>query len=102
MALTDLIDATIKWAEDRNILEGSTSAKQLEKTASEFTELCIAIGANDEEGIRDGIGDVLVTLVIVAEQQGMTFEECLGHAYNEIKDRKGRMINGKFVKESDL
>lgn len=25
--------------------------------------------------------------------------ECLNHAYNEIKDRKGKMINGTFVKE---
>ena len=28
--------------------------------------------------------------------------ECLGIAYEEIKNRKGKMINGTFVKEEDL
>ena len=33
---------------------------------------------------------------------GYNFEECFELAYNEIKDRKGRWIDGTFVKEEDL
>ena len=33
---------------------------------------------------------------------GYDFEECFELAYNEIKDRKGRWIDGTFVKEEDL
>ena len=49
--------------------------------------------------VIDGIGDVLVTLIIVAEQLGLTLTECLAVAYLEIKDRKGRLVNGTFIKE---
>ena len=43
-----------------------------------------------------------VTLICIAEQLGLKFNDCLDYAYNEIKDRKGKLINGTFVKESDL
>lgn len=49
-----------------------------------------------------GLGDVIVTLVCVAEQLGLNIEECCLAAYDEIKDRKGKMIDGVFVKEADL
>jgi len=52
--------------------------------------------------IKDGIGDVVVTLVIIAAQLEISFEECVALAYDEIKDRKGKMINGVFVKEGDV
>ena len=87
------------WAEARNIVKGSTADKQLEKTATEMIELAIAIGAKDKSKQIDGIGDVLVTLIIVAEQLGLTLTECLAVAYMEIKDRKGRLVNGTFIKE---
>lgn len=35
-------------------------------------------------------------------EYNISFMDCVGLAYNEIKDRKGKMINGKFVKEADL
>jgi len=34
-------------------------------------------------------------------ENGYTPEECLRHAYNEIKDRKGKFVNGSFIKEAD-
>lgn len=119
--MRQLIDNVIQWANDRNIIEGSRPAKQLEKTAAELVELCVAVGRDEmltELGLAkdssskqleacstdcaDGIGDVLVTLIIVAEQLGLDIEDCLSMAYAEIKDRKGIMRGGKFVKESDL
>lgn len=54
------------------------------------------------DALKDGIGDTVVTLIILAQQQGWTLEECLQYAYDEIKNRKGKTINGTFVKDSDL
>lgn len=50
----------------------------------------------------DGIDNTVVTLICIAERLGLKFNDCLDYAYNEIKDRKGKLINGTFVKESDL
>ena len=38
----------------------------------------------------DGLGDTLVTLIILAAQYGLELEDCLEYAYNEIKDRTGK------------
>ena len=57
---------------------------------------------NNENDLRDGIGDVVVTLIILAMQNNMDLYECLNQAYSEIKNRQGEMVNGVFVKEADL
>lgn len=46
--------------------------------------------------------DIVNRLSVIAERYDMELEECLQSAYNEIKDRRGKMVNGVFVKESDL
>ena len=169
--LQQLIKNIKQWAEDRNLIEGSTPQKQFIKLMEEFGELCAGIARNDQEKIKDSIGDCSVVVIILTEQLKannlgfitaykatdfptenneiiclrasgvlgnaanllmymkfseskyrlaetlfrfiyyiskialnfeLNFESCLISAYNEIKDRKGRMINGVFVKESDL
>ena len=100
--LYNLIGKTIEWGYDRNLIEGSDPKSQCLKTMSELGELADAINKDDMPEIIDGIGDVMVTLILICEQYNMDLEYCLDKAYNEIKDRKGRMINGTFVKESDL
>ncbi len=112
--MNDLITKVVAWANERNIIQGSSATKQLEKTAAEVIELAIEIGKEEvyteyRELTSDQmtktaseLGDVAVTLIIVAEQLGFTLEDCLAIAYNKIKDRKGVMRNGQFVKESDL
>ena len=92
----------VKWAEDRNLVGGSTPAAQMLKLFEEAGETAGAIAKNRKEAIKDGIGDQLVVLTILAAQCGYTIEECLDAAWLEIKDRKGKMINGIFVKQSDL
>ena len=57
---------------------------------------------SNREGIVDGIGDAFVVLVILSLQLDLDIANCVQTAYNEIKDRKGKMINGVFVKESDF
>ena len=92
--------AVVAWAADRGILEHSTPAAQLMKTMSELGELADATVKGDTAGVVDGIGDVLVTLILYAELQNLDIVECLQSAYGEIKDRKGRMVEGGvFVKE---
>ena len=51
--------------------------------------------------IRDDIGDCIVVLINIAERNNLTLTECLEKAYDDIKDRKGRMVDGIFVKEGD-
>lgn len=109
-----LVNKVVKWAEDRNLLEGSSPDRQIYKTMEEVTELAVAIGAwshemnydadgRDTDGItleiKDAIGDVTVTLIIIAKQLGLDFEDCLAAVWEEIKDRRGKMVNGVFVKD---
>ena len=90
----------IQWAEARRILPNSTSQTQLLKTMSELGELADAIIKRDKPGIIDGLGDVLVTLIIVAAREDLDLVTCLKSAYDKIKDRTGTMMpNGVFIKD---
>lgn len=93
------IKDVVKWAEDRNLLNGSTRKDQMVKLVEEIGELASGIVKCREEVVLDSIGDALVVLIIIAEQSGTSIEECLGLAWNEIKDRKGKMVDGIFIKE---
>jgi NTP pyrophosphatase (non-canonical NTP hydrolase) len=96
----DLINKVESWARDRQIIPNSTPQAQLMKTVSELGELADATLKSDREGIVDGVGDVLVTLIIYAALQGVSIEDCLASAYGEIKDRRGTLTpDGIFVKE---
>lgn len=52
--------------------------------------------------MRDDLGDVMVVLINIMEREGLTMSECLAVAWDDIKGRKGQMIDNIFVKESDL
>ena len=88
-----------QWAEEKGILEKATPLKQALKTQEEVLELLNAIVDNDKMEIEDAIGDILVTLIILAEMKEVTLEECLNGAYDVIRKRTGKMINGQFVKD---
>jgi NTP pyrophosphatase (non-canonical NTP hydrolase) len=95
-------DLIRQWAHDRNLIEGTDAKTQCLKTMEELGELARAINKNRIDDIRDGIGDVIVTLVIIAEQyEGLSVESAIEAAYDEIKDRKGIVKNGVFIKEGD-
>ena len=161
--MKNLIENIEQWAEDRNLIKGSTPLMQSMKLLSEFGELTDAIGKRNIGDVKDGIGDVFVVMTIMCKQTGnsiiidngytlplttivenkaldlgknilefsnlstakeiksllhhivvsesvdnmraianafeLTLEQCVAHAYNEIKDRKGYMSNGIFIKE---
>lgn len=98
--MTNNFDLIRQWAADRNLIKGSNPEAQMEKLYEEVDETHRAIAINDTAEIKDGIGDCVVVLTIMAAQCGMNIEDCIIAAYNEIKDRKGKMVNGIFVKET--
>jgi NTP pyrophosphatase (non-canonical NTP hydrolase) len=101
MNYQDLEIAVVDWALARKIVPNSTPMAQLMKTVSELGELADATLKGDEAGIRDGVGDVMVTLIIYCWLRGLTPTECLAAAYETIKDRRGTLMpNGVFVKDA--
>lgn len=94
------ISKITQWHYDRNLIDGSTNLAQFAKLASEMGELADNIAKGRD--LKDDIGDMIVVLINIAEREGISIQECLEQAWSDIKDRKGRMINGVFVKESDL
>jgi hypothetical protein len=159
--LHKLITNVQQWSIDRG-LDKADSEKQLLKLYEEFGELASGLAKGNKEVVKDSIGDVVVVLIILAQQQGLEkisdfniicnhlqpsdlmpqasetiglislrvrrtkdeieepivrlisylrtivkyenlkFEDCLSQAWNEIKDRKGKLIDGVWVKEEDL
>ena len=126
MNINELFYKILSWANDRNIIKGSTAQQQFPKLLEEVIELYATLHPNksrqqiiggiglviddlDIKGkikqapsgkvITDDVGDCMVVLAIMARQEGLTVTNCLEHAYNDIKNRKGTLINGVFVKE---
>ena len=117
--IEELIESVRQWGRDKGITGPNgkgTLLGQLSKTQEELTETRDAAVAHsysfngkmtNKKGevvftfdeLKDGIGDTTVTLILAAEIAGLTIEDCLATAYAEIANRKGKMINGQFVKE---
>jgi NTP pyrophosphatase (non-canonical NTP hydrolase) len=89
----------LDWAEKRNLLNPENQQAQMCKVVEEVGELAGAMLKKDNAGIRDAIGDVLVTICILAEQLDIDELQCFEEAYNVIKERKGKTIDGSFVKD---
>lgn len=167
--MKELIKNIEQWAEDRNLIAGSTSKKQFIKLMEEFGELCSGVSKNNVDVVKDSIGDCFVVMVVLSKQRGqnevlvaeelihephscdgkiedslldtlrcfgylsttldylndsdksgllfefcitgllevadyfeLDFKDCVQSAWEEIKDRKGKMIDGVFVKEEDI
>ena len=96
-----LVKQVEQWSIDKDLHNGNPDRQAL-KFYEEAGEVGAALSRNKLDDLKDGIGDTVVTLIILAQQHGMTLEECLQYAYDEIKGRKGKTINGTFIKESDL
>jgi len=93
-----LIENVVGWAADKDILKKENAPKQMLKVLEEVGETAGALLKSKDDEIKDGIGDAFVTLIILAKQLGLTPNECLEAAWNEIKDRTGKTVNGVFVK----
>ncbi len=90
------------WADDRNLVKGAKPQAQLIKLMEEVGELGHGMCRGRKDKVIDGIGDVIVVLTILAAQHNILIEYCIESAWEEIKDRKGKMVDGVFVKNDDL
>lgn len=118
-----------KWHHDRNLVEGATDNAQFVKLVEEVIELYMCINPGhtpleakvtmeniihdlwkrgrikteiDTSNLPDAVGDINVVLTNYSERHEFTMGQALYRAWQDIKDRKGRMIDGQFVKEQDL
>ena len=97
--LDTLISKVVLSHRDRNLIDGSSDKDQVLKLAQELGELSDSV-CKDKD-IKDDIGDMLVVMLNIVERHGLSLSECLETAYDDIKDRKGKMVDGVFVKEGD-
>ncbi len=91
-------DLIRRWAKERGLYDGGDTKTQFCKLMEEGGELGRAILKNDAHEFVDAIGDMVVVLTNLAHLGGTTIEQCIDAAYAEIKTRKGKMLNGTFVK----
>ena len=96
----ELFNCIRQWADERGIYDKGDPKTQYIKLMEEAGEVGRAILKQDTNEIIDGIGDMVVVLTNLAELIGVPIEECIQQAYNEISKRKGKMINGTFVKNN--
>lgn len=98
MKLKNEFEPIREWAKDKGIYEKGDPKTQYIKLQEEAGELAKAILNNDEPEIIDALGDCVVVLVNLAKLCNYNLEDCINEAYNVIAKRKGKMINGTFVK----
>lgn len=103
---SELITKVNEWADDRNLKQADPKIQWMRITeeVGEIRDVLLKPTkfTEPQAALKDAIGDTLVTIIVLAHQLDLDVTECLSIAYDEIKNRKGRMINGTFVKEEDL
>jgi len=103
---TDLIAKINEWADERNLKQADPKIQWMRVTeeVGEIRDVLLKPTkfTDPQMALKDAIGDTLVTIIVLAHQLDLDVTECLNIAYEEIKNRKGKMINGTFVKEDDL
>ena len=87
------------WAQTRGLYDKGNSHTQYVKLQEEAGELAKALLENDKAEVIDAIGDMVVVLTNLAHLEGVHIETCIAEAYKVISNRKGKMINGTFVKD---
>ena len=92
-------DLIREWAHERGLYDKGDVKTQTLKLLEEAGEICRAVLKNDKAEIIDGIGDCVVVLTNLAELLDVKIEDCIQAAYDEIKNRTGKMSNGTFKKD---
>jgi len=96
----ELQEKVLTWAMDKDILDRGNHPKQLMKVFEELGELSGAILKRNRIEEEDAFGDLMVTVIILAFQRDIDLMEELNNAYNTIKDRVGKTVDGTFIKEN--
>lgn len=104
--MNNLINKINQWADDRDLKQADPKIQWMRITeeVGEIRDVLLKPTkfTQPKAALKGAIGDTLVTIIVLAHQLDLDVTECLGLAYEEIKNRKGKMINGTFIKESDL
>lgn len=95
----NVYDLIRQWADIRGIYKNGDTKTQFAKLMEESGELARAILKDDKPEFIDAIGDMMVVLTNLAALEGLKVEDCVTSAYDVIKSRQGKMVNGTFVKE---
>lgn len=116
----NLRNKVLDWGKSKDLLHEENAEKQFMKFVEEVFEFksemdyLTRIGQSSEEVYSDyeqieaqenmklEMGDVFVTLIILCDQLDIYPVDCLARAYEKIKDRTGKTINGVFIKKEDL
>ena len=88
------------WAEEKGIFANSTWDKQFVKLEEETLEAMTAMMGGDLAQIKDELGDCVVVLTVLAAMHGLNIEDCVAGALTKISKRKGKMVDGQFVKDA--
>jgi NTP pyrophosphatase (non-canonical NTP hydrolase) len=99
MEKNEITKIVLEWANDRNLCHKENALKQFGKLLEETNELYNSMISKNEIEIKDALGDIGIVMIILSNQLGYDFFECIELAYNVIKERKGKTINGIFVKD---
>ena len=97
--MKNIKEKVLEWGEARNLLHNENALKQYSKLQEESNELLLSILNKDPYEQLDAIGDCAIVLIILANQLGHDFDKCLESAYDEIKNRTGKTVNGNFIKD---
>jgi len=89
----------LEWAEPKGLLNPQLAPQQFMKLSEEVGELANAILKGNKIEQIDALGDIKIVITILAEQLGFDIDECEEIAYQEIKNRTGKTINGTFIKD---
>ena len=92
-------DLIRQWARSRGLYDKGDPKTQTLKLIEEAGEICRAVLKDNKKEVIDGIGDCVVVLTNLAELHNISIEDCIEVAYNEIKNRTGKMDNGTFKKD---
>ena len=103
----------IKWAKDRDLLHRKNAPKQFLKCIEEVFEFKSEMDLVERtehnklrelytERMKDEMGDIIVTIIILCKQLDIDPLVCLEKAYKKIEARTGKTINGTFIKSEDL
>lgn len=104
--IAELIDKVNDWADERSLKQADPKIQWMRITeeVGEIRDVLLKPTkfTEPQAALKDAIGDTLVTIIVLAHQLDLDVTECLSIAYEEIKNRKGKMVNGTFIKEEDL
>lgn len=99
----DINDLTVRisnWFDEKGLHDPVMQFAKLNEEVGEMAHE-LTRGRKDSEEMKDSLGDVFVTLVGMAHHLDLDLSECINMAYQEIRYRKGKVIEGSFVKEHE-